>query len=143
MTRAVRFYILMLGVTLVSRGIDYVTGETFEEVTPILVWGLACLTVGAVMCVSAFARHWQLPYISCISAFAVYTMIAVQRFDVDMLPWPWPPERNRVFVDLFIFGVLSLSTAMVIQYRESVSARKRQKIEAADRWLAGEIHGDR
>lgn len=143
MTRALRFYTFMLGVALVSRGVDYSTGETFQEVTPILAWGIACLVVGLVTCVSAFAKRWQFPYLACISAFAVYVMIAVQRFEVAMLPYPWPPEDNRVFVDLFTFGALSLATSITIQYRESVAAKKRQKIEAADRWLAGELKGGR
>lgn len=143
MTRALRFYTFMLGVALVSRGVDYSTGDEFHEVTPILAWGIACLVVGLVTCVSAFAKRWQFPYFSCIAAFAVYVMIAVQRFEVDMLPYPWPPDGNRVFVDLFTFGALSLSTSITIQYRESVKAKKRQKIEAADRWLAGELQGGR
>lgn len=143
MTRALRFFTFMLGVSLFARGVDYTTGETYDEVTPILAWGIACLVVGALMCVSAFSRRWQFPYFSGIAAFSVYAVIAVQRFEFEMLPYPWPPDGSRVFVDLFVLGALSLGVSVTIQYRESVAAKKRQKLEAADRWLAGELQGGR
>lgn len=127
-----------------SRGVDYTTQTNApREVTPILAWGVACLVVGAVMCVSSFSRHWQFPYLAGIAGFSVYAMIAVQRFETSMLPLPWPPQRSRVFVDLLVFGVLSLGVSVTIQYRESVAAKKRQQIKAADEWLAGELKGGR
>ena len=144
MTRALRFFTFMLGIALLSRGVDYTTTvSTAHEVTPILAWGIACLAVGALMCLSSFSEHWQLPYIAGIAAFSVYAMIAAQRFEVSMLPYPWPPQRSRVFVDLVVLGVLSLGISVTIQYRESLAAKKRQQIKAADEWLAGELKGGR
>ena len=143
MSRAVRFVSFMLGLALFSRGVDYVTGEREHEVTPIFAWGIACTVVGLAFCVSAFSKRWQVPYFCGIASFSVYTVIALQRFEMRMLPYPWPPDGNRAFVDLIVLGALSLCVSVTIQYRESVAARKRQTIEAADRWLAGELKGGR
>ena len=143
MSRAVRFLMFWLGFALIVRGVDYVTGDTFpltsllHDVNSPEVWGITCIIVGIFIWVSALLKGWKWAYTANISAFAVYIMLAVQIFDMRMLPYPWPPEDVRVITDLMTFAMFSLTLSITIQYRESVKARKHQIVKATSQKLPG------
>jgi len=132
-----------LGFALIVRGVDYVTGDTFpltsllHDVSSPEVWGIACILTGALMWASLPLKGWKWAYTANIVSFAVYVMLAVQIFDVRMIPYPWPPEDIRVITDLLAFAAFSITLSITIQYRESVKARKHQIVTATSEKITG------
>lgn len=136
-----------IGISLLSRSLDYLTGDTFphnrqsHEVTSPEIWGIACAISGSLMVTAAFSKNWKFPYFAGIVSFAVYLMVAVQIFDARMLPYPWPPEDHRIVVDLLVYAYLSLVLSITIQYRESVKAKKKQIVNQVSEQLNGGAGG--
>lgn len=130
MTRALRLWAWLLLADLFVRSIDYITGSQLPAPDDNLaipeVWGAAGLVTGLVVFAGLVLKRTSILKFGSIMAFSVYLMVAVQRFDMGMLPYPWPPENPRLAVGMLVFSLLWLTIACTVWWREYV-ARAAEK----------------
>lgn len=130
MTRALRLWAWLLLADLFVRSIDYLSGSQMSDLEDNLtipeVWGVAGLVTSATVLAGLLLKRSAVLKFGSIMAFAVYMMIAVQRFETSMLPYPWPPENPRWLVGMAVFSLLWLSLAGTVWWREYV-AREAEK----------------
>ncbi len=125
MTRALRIWVWVLLSDLLVRSIDYLSGGDISVPDDNLavpeIWGAASLATFLVVLTGLLLKNSAVLKFGSITAFSVYLMVAIQMFEVAMLPYPWPPENPRLSVTLFVISTLWLSIACIVWWREYVS----------------------
>ena len=110
---------------LLVRSLDYLSGGDVgvpdDNLAVPEVWGVACLATFFVALTGLLLKNSAVIKFGSITAFSVYLMVAVQMFEVAMLPYPWPPENPRLSVTLLVISALWLSVAGILWWREYVS----------------------
>ena len=124
MTRALRIWAWILSADLLVRGLDYASGggpyQPDDNLTVPEIWGVAFLVTFVLSTVGLLLRHSPLIKFACTVAFAVYLMVSVQLFTVEMLPVPWPPHDPRLSSTPLVLSLLWLSVAVIIWWREFI-----------------------
>lgn len=124
MNKSLRAFVWLLLLGLLIRSVDYVTGTTSgipeDDLTTPEVWGAAGLVASVIVTAGLLTRKSAILKIGAITVFAIYTMIGIQRFDVGMLPYPWPPEDPRLTGILLTQGLMWLLVAVVVWWREYI-----------------------
>lgn len=130
MTRALRLWAWILSFELTVRSIDYLAGGDVvvsdDNLSVPGIWGAVGLLTAVLVLIGLVMKRSGVLKFGSIMAFAVYLMIAIQLFEVAMLPYPWPPENPRLSVTMLAFSLLWLSLAGVVWWREYV-ARECEK----------------
>lgn len=136
MTRTMQAMIGILSVMMLSRGVDYITGDSIDR-SPIWVenlsqpevWGIACIVLAVTGGYAVIARCPVAGKWVGFLGFAVNAMFAVQIWAPSMSPWPWPPEDTRLVTDHLGhaggYAVMSLS----LWWRMGVERRMQEKLE--------------
>lgn len=137
MTRAMRALVIILVWIMAARGVDYVTGSTYDmgriwgdQLTMPEMWGMACLIVAGLTVVGLVLNRPRWVANIAIGGMAVSTMFAVQIADVRM--FTWPPEDIRIITDHLGHAATWLLVAVTIHYRLGVDRRKNEILEEAD-----------
>lgn len=122
MTQTLRLLAWLMWLELVVRSIDYASGGVNavpdDNLSTPEVWGIAGFATSALIFAGLAARNNAVLKLGAITAFSVYFMISIQQFEVSMLPYPWPPEDPRRTVSLLVFGLLWLTIACVVWWRD-------------------------
>lgn len=136
MSRAIAVYVFIFSCMSLSRGVDYVTGNSVDRgrllddaLSMPMVWGTACLVGGALGIISLYVKSGVFAVNTAIVNFAVSVMLGVQVFHADMLPTPWPPEDVRIATDHFGQAAAWAATAFTLWWREGVRKRTSGVVE--------------
>lgn len=134
-----RYVILLLWIDLLVRSIDYASGgltDSDDGLGVPEVWGIAGLTACAVVAAGMLASSTNILKFGSVAAFAVYTMLTIQTFTEDMLPYPWPPEGIRIAFTNAVSAGLWLTVAVALWWREYIN-------EKVDKEAPGDRAGDK
>lgn len=141
MTRAVRAIISLLAFELFVRSVDYLTGDSYnarnveDNLSVPEVWGLFGLAAVIIVALGLFSKRAGVVQAGCVTSFAIYTMFAVQIFELRMLPIPWPPEDTRFLTSHLTLAGLWLLMALVIWWRAYIAKKCADEL---DRKVQGE-----
>lgn len=115
----------ILSADLLVRSLDYLSGGLSfapdDNLTVPEIWGAAFLVSFVLGVVGLLLRSSPVVKTASIVAFAVYLMVSIQVFTMEMLPVPWPPQDPRLSVTPLVLSLLWLSVAVIIWWREYVS----------------------
>lgn len=140
MNRAVKTMASILTFELFVRSVDYSTGNSYsvgytdDNLWVPQVWGLTGFAAVAILLFGLLRNRPKVVQFGSICAFAIYTMFAVQIFEVRMLPYPWPPEDSRLCATHVAFAGLWLLSAGVIWWRSYIY---KQCTDELDRRVQG------
>lgn len=136
MTNTLKAIAWVLSLMIINSGIDYITGNQFDmgrvwgdHISMPVWWGLACIVTGATSVGALIADNAKLLFNAALVAFAIYLMFAYQIFDMRMLPFPWPPEDNRLLSDHLGKASIWLIIATSLWWREGVNRRKKEILD--------------
>lgn len=137
MTRAMRILVAILIWIMAARGIDYVTGNSYDMgrlwgdhlFMPEL-WGTACLIIAVVSASGLLFRWPRLVANTALAGMATSVMFAVQVADMRM--FRWPPEDIRIITDHLGHAAIWLLVAVTILYRLGIEKQKVKILEEAD-----------
>lgn len=122
MTRTLRLLSWLMLMELFVRSIDYMAGGVStvpdDNLSIPEVWGIAGIGTCALVLAGLVSGSNAVIKFGAITAFSVYLMISIQLFEVDMLPYPWPPEDPRRTVSTLVFGLMWLTVAGVVWWRD-------------------------
>lgn len=137
MTRAMKALVCILIWIMTARGIDYVTGSSYdmgrlwgEHLFMPELWGAACLAIAVLSAVGVLASWPRLVANAALAGMATSVMFAVQVADMRM--FRWPPEDIRIITDHLGHAAIWLLVAVTILYRLGVEKRKAKILEEAD-----------
>lgn len=140
MTLTMRGIVAALSAIAFLRGVDYLTNDRpligtnqSELVAMPHLWGAAFLVAAGFGVFAVFKNTLLSAMNFGVVGAAITAMFAIQVFQMDMLPYPWPPEDIRVFGDGVGLSVLFEIVALSSSYRMGVDRRKRE--------LIGEMNG--
>lgn len=139
MTLTMRGIVAVLSSIMFLRGVDYLSNDRpligtnqSELVTMPHLWGAAFL-VAAGFGVFAALKNTLLSAVNFgVVGAAITAMFAIQVFQMDMLPYPWPPEDIRVLGDGVGLSTLFVVVALSSSHRMGVDKRKRELIGELD-----------
>ena len=128
MTNTIRGFIIIFSTMALTRGVDYVTGNTVDRggllgdtlALPI-VWGVACIILAALGVAASVRRCPRLGQWAGILGFAVNTMFAAQVFEWHMMPIPWPPEDLRFATDHLGHAAAWATIAVALWWRTGIN----------------------
>lgn len=141
MTRAVKVFVGLLVFEMLTRSVDYLTGDSYpngrfeEDISMPVVWGTACLAAALIVLFGLARSKPAVVQTGSTVSFAIYTMFAFQVFEMRMLPYPWPPEDTRIVATHLTVAGLWLTAAVTIWWREYIARRKTEEL---DRKVRGE-----
>ena len=122
MTRTLRLLVWLMLLELFVRSVDYVAGGVStvpdDNLSIPEVWGIAGAATCVVVLAGLVGKSNGVIKFGAITAFSVYAMIAFQVFEVSMLPYPWPPEDPRKAMSTLVFGLMWLTVAGVVWWRD-------------------------
>lgn len=122
MTRTLRLLSWLMLLELFVRSIDYMAGGVStvpdDNLSIPEVWGIGGIGTCALVLAGLVSGSNAVTKFGAITAFSVYLMISIQLFEVDMLPYPWPPEDSRRTVSTLVFGLMWLTVAGVVWWRD-------------------------
>lgn len=139
MTRSLKAGVAILSTMLLVRGVDYVTGNSYDTDGRVIEdnltlpgwWGATCLLVAFLVFAALLVGRAPLVKNLCLVAFSVNVMFAVQIYESRMLPFPWPPEDIRLVADHIGHASLWLLFAATVWWREGVRRRRSELLEEA------------
>lgn len=139
MTREGTAFAWVLNLLLLARGIDYVTGNSFdmgriwgESVGMPIYWGTACIVTSVLVTVALLRKKFEALQFFALVAFGINVMFAVQSADYRMLPVPWPPEDFRLLGDHVGHAAMWLILAVALWWREGINRRRNEILEEAE-----------
>lgn len=127
--------IVALSLNLFLRGVDYVTGNSFDvsatedDLFATSVWGFASLAAVAVTVFGLVSRKPIFLQFGAVASFAIYSMFAIQTFNVRMLPFPWPPEDVRLVSAHLLEAFLWLSVAVEVKKDRYVREKVAEEMD--------------
>lgn len=132
-----RVLVAILSVGMIARGVDYVSGNSYDmgrlwgdHLTIPELWGIACLIVAALALLGLALNRVGLVINAGIAGMAISVMFAVQVADMRM--FLWPPEDVRIITDHLVTAATWLLASATIHYRRGVDRRKQTIMEEAD-----------
>lgn len=139
MTKEGTAFAWVLNLLLFARGLDYVTGNSFdmgrewgEQVSMPIYWGTACIVTSVLVTVALLWKRFKALKFFALVAFGINVMFAVQSADYRMLPVPWPPEDFRLLGDHLGHAAMWLILAVTLWWREGISRRRNEILEEAE-----------
>lgn len=101
MTRTLKAIVVIMAISLIGRGTDYVTGDVghkpdeLSAAMPELVWGWTCLIVAVIVLFGVLSNRLKVTVIGSLCAASVYVMFAWYRVDqlfhmTDIDDWRLP-----------------------------------------------------
>lgn len=131
MNWAIRSTLGVLAWMSLTRGVDYLTGNEFDmgrlmdDNLPLPeAWGWGCVVLAVVAVAAAWTGSPRVAMHAGVLGLAVNVMLAVQIFDVRMMPWPWPPEDARIITDHLAHAAMWVIVAGDQAWREAVEKKK-------------------
>lgn len=139
MTLTMRGIVAVLGSMMFLRGVDYLSNDRplvgtnqSELVTMPHIWGAAFLVAAGFGIFAVLKNTHRSAMNFGVVGAAVTAMFAIQVFQMDMLPYPWPPEDVRVLGDSVGLSTLLVLVALSSSHRMGVDNRKRELIGEMD-----------
>lgn len=139
MTLTMRGIVAVLGSMMFLRGVDYLSNDRplvgtnqSELVTMPHIWGAAFLVAAGFGIFAVLKNTLRSAMNFGVVGAAVTAMFAIQVFQMDMLPYPWPPEDVRVLGDSVGLSTLLVLVALSSSHRMGVDNRKRELIGEMD-----------
>lgn len=139
MTLTMRGIVAVLGSIMFLRGVDYLSNDRplvgtnqSELVTMPHLWGAAFLVAAGFGIFAVLKNTHRSAMNFGVVGAAVTAMFAIQVFQMDMLPYPWPPEDVRVLGDSVGLSTLLVLVALSSSHRMGVDNRKRELIGEMD-----------
>lgn len=127
MNKAARVAAGLLTFELLVRSVDYATGNSYnngildDNISTPEVWGYTGLAAVVVLLFGLILGRDKVVQFGGVCAFSIYTMLAIQVFEVRMLPFPWPPEDSRLFSTNAVFAGLWLLLTVTIWWRSYIA----------------------
>lgn len=137
MNRAMQALVAIMSAVMLARGIDYLTGNSFDmgriwgdQLGMPELWGTACVLVVILSVGGLITKKSKLVINGALMGAAVCIMFAVQVADTRM--FAWPPEDIRLIADHIGHAAMWGMVVVVVVYRQGVDKRKAAIIRGVD-----------